>query len=110
MQQFGDFQARRAQIRFKAARTRRTSRATSTPSMARAWRCRTVIAVLETYQQADGSVRVPEGAAAPYGRRAGDHRDGKDRRLSKDRIRSVGVRRSAWGYAGGVARRLRGAR
>ena len=61
---FGDFQARRAQIRFR-------SKAGDKPQIAHTLNGsglavgRTLVAILEQYQQADGSVRIPE-ALVPY--------------------------------------------
>ncbi|HET6335450.1 MAG TPA: serine--tRNA ligase [Polyangiales bacterium] len=61
---FGDFQARRGQIRYRA-------KAGDKPQMAHTLNGsglavgRTMVAILEQYQQADGSVRVPD-ALVPY--------------------------------------------
>ncbi len=55
---FEDFQARRAGIRFRA---RRESRSSCTPLNGSGLAVgRTVAAILENYQQADGSVVIPE--------------------------------------------------
>ncbi len=63
---FGDFQARRAQIRFKSSKDKKDKpRHVHTLNGSGLALPRTVIAVLETYQQADGSVRVPK-VLQPY--------------------------------------------
>jgi seryl-tRNA synthetase len=63
---FGDFQARRAQIRFKSAKDKKDKpRHVHTLNGSGLALPRTVIAVLENYQQADGSVRVP-AVLQPY--------------------------------------------
>ena len=63
---FGDFQARRAQIRFKSTKDKKDKpRHVHTLNGSGLALPRTVIAVLETYQQADGSVRVPK-VLQPY--------------------------------------------
>lgn len=63
---FGDFQARRAQIRFKNNKDKKDKpRHVHTLNGSGLALPRTVIAVLETYQQADGSVRVPK-VLQPY--------------------------------------------
>ncbi len=59
----GDFQARRMQARYRPEEGR--GRATSIPSTGRGWRWGALVAVLETYQNADGSVSVPD-ALVPY--------------------------------------------
>src|SRR5262249_40905507 len=56
---FGDFQARRAQIRFRSDPKAKPRFAHTLNGSALAVG-RTVIAILEQYQQADGSVVVPE--------------------------------------------------
>jgi seryl-tRNA synthetase len=56
---FGDFQARRAQIRYRAEAKGKPRFAHTLNGSALAVG-RTVIAILEHYQQADGSVVVPE--------------------------------------------------
>ena len=59
-----DFQTRRLDIRGRVRATARSGR--SRPSTARSARpTGTIVALLETHQQADGSVRVPE-ALRPY--------------------------------------------
>lgn len=60
----GDFQARRANIRFKEAGQKGT-RFVHTLNGSGLAVGRTMAAVLENYQQPDGSVRVPE-ALQPY--------------------------------------------
>jgi seryl-tRNA synthetase len=60
---FGDFQARRAQIRAKAGKDK--PRLLHTLNGSGLALPRTVIAVLENYQQEDGRVRVPE-VLRPY--------------------------------------------
>jgi seryl-tRNA synthetase len=63
---FGDFQARRAQIRFKSKVDKKDKpRHVHTLNGSGLALPRTVIAILETYQQADGSVRVPK-VLVPY--------------------------------------------
>ncbi len=55
----GDFQARRANIKYRPAEGGKT-RLVHTLNGSGLGMPRTLISVLETYQQADGSVRVPE--------------------------------------------------
>lgn len=63
---FGDFQARRAQIRCKSKTDKKDKpRHVHTLNGSGLALPRTVIAILETYQQADGSVRVPK-VLLPY--------------------------------------------
>ena len=63
---FGDFQARRAQIRFKSKHDKKDKpRHVHTLNGSGLALPRTVIAILETYQQADGSVRIPK-VLIPY--------------------------------------------
>jgi seryl-tRNA synthetase len=65
---FGDFQARRAQIRFRgndSAGKKEKPRLVHTLNGSGLALPRTVIAVLENYQNADGSVRVPK-VLQPY--------------------------------------------
>ncbi|MCS6915156.1 MAG: serine--tRNA ligase [Myxococcales bacterium] len=63
---FGDFQARRAQIRYRPDGNKKEKpRLVHTLNGSGLALPRTLIAVLETYQQADGSVRVPE-VLRPY--------------------------------------------
>ena len=58
---FGDFQARRAQIRFKSSKDKKDKpRLVHTLNGSGLALPRTVIAILENYQNADGSVTVPE--------------------------------------------------
>jgi len=58
---FGDFQARRAQIRFKSKVDKKDKpRHVHTLNGSGLALPRTLIAILETYQQPDGSVRVPK--------------------------------------------------
>lgn len=59
---FGDFQARRAEIRFRSGKKAALAHTINGSGLAIG---RTWIAVLENYQQADGSVTVPR-ALAPY--------------------------------------------
>ena len=61
---FEDFQARRAGIRFRR-QARAKPEYVHTLNASGVALPRTVIALLENYQQADGSVRVPE-ALRPY--------------------------------------------
>jgi seryl-tRNA synthetase len=61
---FGDFQARRAGIRFKPKRGNKTDLVHTLNGSGLAIG-RTVVAILENYQQADGSVVIPE-ALRPY--------------------------------------------
>jgi seryl-tRNA synthetase len=61
---FGDFQARRASIRFRPAGAKKSEYLHTLNGSGLAVG-RTYLAVLENYQQADGSVRVPE-ALIPY--------------------------------------------
>lgn len=57
---FGDFQARRAQIRYRPGKDKKDKpRLVHTLNGSGLALPRTVIAILENYQQADGSVRVP---------------------------------------------------
>ena len=60
----GDFQARRMNARYQAARTARTAFVHTLNGSGVAVG-RALIAVMETYQQADGSIVVPD-ALAPY--------------------------------------------
>ena len=74
-----DFQARRLDIRGRFPP--RTAASSRSPRSTARWCAipRTIVAILETHQQADGSVRVPAGAAAlpagPRGPGAGDAGD-----------------------------------
>lgn len=61
---FGDYQARRAQIRFRPSATEKPKLAHTLNGSGLAVG-RTVVAILENYQQADGSVVIPE-ALRPY--------------------------------------------
>ena len=61
---FGDFQARRAKIRFRPQQGREAAPAAHAQRLGLAIG-RTLVAILEQYQQADGSVRVPQ-ALVPY--------------------------------------------
>jgi len=61
---FEDFQARRANIKFKDAVTNKSSYVHTLNGSGVAF-ARLVIAILENYQQRDGSIRVPEGLR-PY--------------------------------------------
>jgi len=57
---FGDFQARRAQIRFRPGKDKKDKpRLVHTLNGSGLALPRTVIALLENYQQADGSIRIP---------------------------------------------------
>ena len=60
----GDFQARRADIRFKPKDAKKTAFVHTLNGSGLAVG-RTLVAVLENYQQADGSVRVPD-VLKPY--------------------------------------------
>jgi seryl-tRNA synthetase len=60
----GDFQARRAKIRFKQAKDQKAELVHTLNGSGLAIG-RTLVAILEQYQQADGSVRVP-AALVPY--------------------------------------------
>jgi seryl-tRNA synthetase len=62
---FGDFQARRARIRFKAAAGKEKARFVHTLNGSGLALPRTLIGVLETYQRADGRVDVP-AVLRPY--------------------------------------------
>jgi seryl-tRNA synthetase len=61
---FTDFQARRANIRFRAAPGAKPDYVHTLNASALAFP-RTIVALLENYQRADGSVTIPE-ALAPY--------------------------------------------
>jgi seryl-tRNA synthetase len=61
---FGDFQARRANIRYRPAAGAKPEFVHTLNASGLAFP-RTLIALLENYQEADGSVRIP-GALAPY--------------------------------------------
>lgn len=61
---FGDFQARRAGIRYRSAKTRKVEFAHTLNGSGVALP-RLLIAILETYQRADGSVQVPD-VLRPY--------------------------------------------
>jgi seryl-tRNA synthetase len=61
---YGDFQARRAQIRYRDDKSKKVQLAHTLNGSAMAVG-RTMVAILEQYQQADGSVRVPD-ALRPY--------------------------------------------
>jgi seryl-tRNA synthetase len=61
---FGDFQARRAKIRFKRTRDHKPELVHTLNGSGLAIG-RTLVAILEQYQQADGSLRVPS-ALSPY--------------------------------------------
>ena len=62
---FGDFQARRARIRFKEAGAKEKARFVHTLNGSGLALPRTLIGVLETYQRADGKIDVP-AALRPY--------------------------------------------
>ena len=62
---FGDFQARRARIRFKEAGEKGKNRFLHTLNGSALALPRTLIGVLETYQRADGRIDVPE-VLRPY--------------------------------------------
>ena len=62
---FGDFQARRARIRFKDTDAKEKARFVHTLNGSGLALPRTLIGVLETYQRADGSIDVP-AALRPY--------------------------------------------
>jgi seryl-tRNA synthetase len=62
---FGDFQARRAKIRFKDPGSKEKNRFVHTLNGSGLALPRTLIAVLETYQREDGKLDVPE-ALRPY--------------------------------------------
>ena len=63
---FGDFQARRAQIRYRPSKDKKDKpRLVHTLNGSGLALPRTVIAVLENYQQADGTVKVPK-VLRPY--------------------------------------------
>jgi len=61
---FGDFQARRAKIRFKKAQDSKAELVHTLNGSGLAIG-RTLVAILEQYQQADGSLKVPE-VLRPY--------------------------------------------
>jgi seryl-tRNA synthetase len=61
---FSDFQARRAKIRFKQTQEHKPELVHTLNGSALAIG-RTLVAILEQYQQADGSLKVP-AALAPY--------------------------------------------
>ncbi|SNS77022.1 seryl-tRNA synthetase [Sphingomonas laterariae] len=61
----GDFQARRMNARFRAAGETKGTRLVHTLNGSGLAVGRTLVAVLENYQEADGSVRIPE-ALRPY--------------------------------------------
>ena len=61
---FEDFQARRASIRFRQT-SREKPRFVHTLNGSGLAVGRTVVAILENYQRADGSIRIPE-ALRPY--------------------------------------------
>jgi seryl-tRNA synthetase len=62
---FGDFQARRARIRYKDASSKEKARFVHTLNGSGLALPRTLIGVLETYQRADGKIDVP-AALRPY--------------------------------------------
>jgi seryl-tRNA synthetase len=62
---FGDFQARRANIRFKASGTKGKNEFVHTINGSGLAVGRTWLAIVENYQQADGSVLIPD-ALKPY--------------------------------------------
>jgi seryl-tRNA synthetase len=62
---FGDFQARRAKIRFREMNSGKETRFVHTLNGSGLALPRTLIAVLETYQRADGRLDVPD-ALRPY--------------------------------------------
>jgi seryl-tRNA synthetase len=62
---FGDFQARRARIRYKDAAAKEKARFVHTLNGSGLALPRTLIGVLETYQRADGKIDVP-AALRPY--------------------------------------------
>jgi seryl-tRNA synthetase len=62
---FGDFQARRARIRFKEAASKDKARFVHTLNGSGLALPRTLIGILETYQRADGRIDVP-AALRPY--------------------------------------------
>ena len=65
------FQARRANIKFRAGGTGKAEFVHTLNGSGLAVG-RTLIAILENYQQKDGSVAIPDGAAAVHGRRRRD--------------------------------------
>ena len=69
----GDFQARRMNARYKPKGAKDT-RLLHTLNGSGVAVGRALIAVLENYQEADGSVRIPEALQALYGRPHQDHR------------------------------------
>ena len=68
---FEAYQARRANIRYKPL-NKNKSELVHTLNGSGLAIGRTWLAILENYQQADGTVRVPEGSSAVYGRRRSD--------------------------------------
>jgi seryl-tRNA synthetase len=62
---FGDFQARRARIRFKNKDAKEKSRFVHTLNGSGLALPRTLIGIIETYQRADGRIDVP-AALQPY--------------------------------------------
>ena len=62
---FGDFQARRANIRFKGTEPKAKPQLLHTLNGSGLAVGRTWVAILENYQQPDGSIRVPK-ALQPY--------------------------------------------
>jgi seryl-tRNA synthetase len=62
---FGDFQARRARIRFKDKDAKEKSRFVHTLNGSGLALPRTLIGIIETYQRADGKLDVP-AALQPY--------------------------------------------
>ena len=68
---FGDFQARRANIKFRREKGAKPEYVHTLNGSGLALP-RVMIAVLENYQQPDGSIVVPEVLEAVYGRPRGD--------------------------------------
>ena len=84
----GDFQARRMNARYapKGAKDTRFVHTLNGSGLAVG---RTLIAVLENYQQADGSVAIPEALRALHGRREGYWGEGVRGQVTGERLQGV---------------------
>ena len=71
----GDFQARRMQARATGRRRARARALVHTLNGSGVAVGRALIAVMENYQNPDGSITVPDALQALYGRRGADRRE-----------------------------------
>ena len=87
------FQARRANIKFRAGGTGKAEFVHTLNGSGLAVG-RTLIAILENYQQKDGSVTIPRRAPAVHGRQGVDNREPVGRRLATRPCRGSAIDRS----------------